>query len=143
MTNLKNNIDHYMKLKGIKMYTRLLVDIARELGKKGQEAYAFAEREKSNFTKMLNGQRPLKYDFIIPLEKIFGVSLARLMDENSAHYVADVLLVIGESDPASVSAAVAKLKAEGKTVLVQKSDAGAERCRTALKLSANGALEVI
>ena len=65
------------------MYTHLLVDIARELGKKGQEAYAFAEREKSNFTKMLNGKRPLKYEFIIPLEKIFGVSLARLMDENA------------------------------------------------------------
>ena len=53
------------------------------------------------------------------------------------------VLVIGESDPASVSAAVAKLKADGKTVLVQKSDAGSERCRTALKLSANGTLEVI
>ena len=31
----------------------------------------------------------------------------------------------------------------GKTVLVQKSDAGAERCRTAFKLSESGALEVI
>ena len=83
MTNLKKNIDHYMNLKGIKMYSHLLVNIAHELGIKGQEAYKFANKEKSNFSKMLNGERPLKYEFIIPLEKIFGVSLARLMDEDA------------------------------------------------------------
>ena len=83
MTNLKNNIDHYMEIKGIKMYSHLLIDIAHELGIKGQRAYEFADREKSNFSKMLKGERPLKYEFIIPLEKIFGVSLARLLDENS------------------------------------------------------------
>ena len=32
---------------------------------------------------MLKDERPLKYEFIIPLEKIFGVSLARLLDEDS------------------------------------------------------------
>lgn len=83
MTNLKNNIDHYMKLKGIKMYSHLLVDIAKQLGINGKEAYIFAEKEKANFSKMLKGQRPLKYEFIIPLEKIFGVSLSRLLDENA------------------------------------------------------------
>ena len=79
----EKNIDHYMQLKGIKMYSHLLVDIAHELGIKGQEAYAFAQREKSNFSKMLKGDRPLKYDFIIPLEKIFGISLAKLLDEDA------------------------------------------------------------
>lgn len=83
MRSLKNNIDHYMKLKGIRKYSHLLVDIAHELGIKGQEAYAFADREKSNFSKMLKGERPLKYDFIIPLEKIFGISLARLLYEDA------------------------------------------------------------
>lgn len=83
MKNLKNNIDHYMNLKGIKMYSHLLVNIAHELGIKGQEAYEFANKEKSNFSKMLKGERPLKYEFIIPLEKIFGVSLARLIDEDA------------------------------------------------------------
>lgn len=83
MRNLKNNIDHYMELKGIKMYSHLLVDIAHELGIKGQDAYKFAYKEKSNFSKMLKEERPLKYDFIIPLEKIFGVSLARLLDEDA------------------------------------------------------------
>ena len=38
MGNLKNNIDHYMELKGIKMYSHLLVDIAHELGINGQDA---------------------------------------------------------------------------------------------------------
>lgn len=83
MNNLKNNIDHYMNLKGIKMYSHLLVNIAHELGIKGQEAYEFANKEKSNFSKMLKGERPLKYEFIIPLEKIFGVSLARLIDPDA------------------------------------------------------------
>lgn len=83
MGNLKDNIDHYMELKGIKMYSHLLMNIAHELGIKGQDAYEFANREKSNFSKMLKGERPLKYEFIIPLEKIFGVSLARLLDEDA------------------------------------------------------------
>lgn len=83
MNNLKNNIDHYMNLKGIKMYSHLLVNIAHELGIKGQEAYDFAKKEKANFSKMLKGERPLKYDFIIPLEKIFGVSLARLTEPDA------------------------------------------------------------
>lgn len=83
MGNLKSNIDHYMNLKGIKLYSHLLINIAHELGIKGQEAYKFADTEKSNFSKMLKGQRPLKYDYIIPLEKIFGVPLARLLYEDA------------------------------------------------------------
>ncbi len=83
MKNLKKNIDHYMKLKGKKMYSHLLIDIAHELGIRGKDAYEFASKEKSNFSKMLKGERPLKYEFIIPLEKIFGVSLARLLDEDA------------------------------------------------------------
>lgn len=83
MKNLKNNIDHYMRLKGLKTYSHLLVKIARELGIKDQEAYEFANKEKSNFSKMLKGERPLKYEFIIPLEKIFGVSLARLIEPDA------------------------------------------------------------
>lgn len=83
MTNLKNNIDYYMQLKGIKMYSHLLVDIAHMLGIHGEAAYEFANNEKANFSKMLKGQRPLKYEFIIPLEEIFGVSLARILNEGA------------------------------------------------------------
>ena len=83
MTDLEKNINHYMDIRGIKMYTHLLVAVAHELGIKGQKAYDFANREKANFSKMLKGERPLKYEFIIPLEKIFGVSLARMMEPDS------------------------------------------------------------
>ena len=69
MGDLKNNIDHYMKLKRIKMYSHLLIDIAHELGIKGQGAHKFAEREKSNFSKMLKGERPLKYELYYPFGK--------------------------------------------------------------------------
>ncbi len=47
---------------------------------------------------------------------------------------ADVLLVCGERDLASVARAAAEIKAQGKSVLVQKSDAGAERCREIVRL---------
>lgn len=83
MKNIKSNIDHYMKLKKIRRYSHLLIDIAHELGIKGSRAYEFVDKEKSNFSKMLKGERPLKYEFIIPLEKIFGVSLARLLEEDA------------------------------------------------------------
>lgn len=83
MTNLKTNIDHYMRIKGIQMYSKLLVDIAHQLGIYGSDAYDFAKRERANFSKMLKGERPLKYEFIIPLETIFGVSLARLLNEDA------------------------------------------------------------
>lgn len=83
MINIKKNIDYYMQLKEIDNYSNLLYDIATYLGFKGQDAYDFAKREKSNFSKMLKGERPLKTEFIIPLEKIFGVSLARLLDEDA------------------------------------------------------------
>ena len=83
MTKLEENIKHYMELKGIRFYTELLVDIAHHLNIRGNEAYKFADREKANFSKMLKGERPLKYEFIIPLEQIFGVSLARMMNRDA------------------------------------------------------------
>ena len=55
--------------------------IGKEL--KVRDPYTFAEKEKSNFSKMLKEERPLKHEYIIPLEKIFGVSMARLMDDGA------------------------------------------------------------
>lgn len=82
MGNLKDNIDHYMREKGIESYSKLLLEISGKLGIKN-DRYDFVNREKSNFSKMLKGERPLKYEFIVPLEEIFGVSLARLLDEDA------------------------------------------------------------
>ena len=70
-----------MDQKGMAYYTDLLIAIAKVQGLKQDKAIEFANKEKSNFSKMLKGERPLKYDYIIPLEKIFGVSLAKLLDD--------------------------------------------------------------
>ena len=84
MNKLKESIDYYMKLKGIGKYTDLLVDIGKHLGfKKDVEIKAFIRNEKANFSKMLQGKRPLKYEFIVPLESIFGVSLSRILNEKA------------------------------------------------------------
>lgn len=80
-TILQKNIDRYMDRKGIKFYSQLLYEIGKLMGKTGDESREFAEKEKSNFSKTLKGERPLKYNYIIPLEKIFGVPLAKLMEE--------------------------------------------------------------
>ena len=80
-TTLQKNIDKYMDQKGMSYYTDLLIAIAKIQGMKQDKAIEFANKEKSNFSKMLKGERPLKYDYIIPLEKIFGVSLAKLLDD--------------------------------------------------------------
>ena len=79
---IKKNIHKYMKLKGYRYYLDLLYEIAKKLNKSSSEAKTFVIKEKSNFSKMLNGIRPLKYEYIIPLEEIFGVSLAKLLNED-------------------------------------------------------------
>ena len=81
MSDLRKNIHRYMDIKQIKYYSDLLIMIGKEL--KVENPYEFAEKEKSNFSKMLKEERPLKHEFIIPLEKIFGVSMARLMDDGA------------------------------------------------------------
>ena len=81
MSDLRKNIHRYMEIMQIKHYSDLLVKIGKEL--KVKDAYEFAEKEKSNFSKMLKGERPLKHEYIIPLERIFGVSMARLVDEGA------------------------------------------------------------
>ena len=70
-----------MDIKQIKYYFDLLVMIGKQL--KVADPDTFAKKEKSNFSKMLKEERPLKYEFIIPLEKIFGVSMARMLDDGA------------------------------------------------------------
>lgn len=69
--------------------------------------------------------------------------LLELIEGYSPKYAADVLLVSADRDPSMISAAVKKLKAEGKSVLVQRSAAGAERCACVIKLNDKGETEVI
>lgn len=77
----RKNLNAYMEINGIDTYANLLIKIGRELGLTGDELYNFPAREKSNFSKMLNGTRVLKAEYIMPLEKILGVSLTKLLNE--------------------------------------------------------------
>lgn len=84
MTPLKENIRYYMHLKNIKNDSALLRYIACELGFiKRKDQDSFVRAQKANFSKMLNGKRQLSYDFIIPLEKIFGVPFAKIVEPNA------------------------------------------------------------
>lgn len=61
--------------------------------------------------------------------------LLELLEVSGSGCVADILLLCGDSDsPAEVAAAVGKLTTAGKSVLVQRSDAGRERCRELVRL---------
>lgn len=83
MSNIKSNVKKYMNLKGIRFFGKLLYKIAIELGYRGEGAYNFVEKEKSNFSKMLAGERPINNDYVVPLEKILGVPLAKIIDSSS------------------------------------------------------------
>ena len=79
--DIKKNIDKYREMKGIENTKALLKMIGAELGDRDLDT--FYDKEKSNFSSMINGNRPLKFEFIQPLERILGVSIARLYDEES------------------------------------------------------------
>ena len=76
-------IDYYMGIKGIKKYTDLLKKIGEELGLKDEALSDFPKYAKSNFSKVLKGERTLNIDYVVPLEKILGVSLARMLDKEA------------------------------------------------------------
>lgn len=76
---LKYKIDKLMKNKGIKTYSDLLIRIFNELNIK--DKYEKVKKEKANFSKMLDGERPLKKEYFIPIEKIFGIRIVDLLDE--------------------------------------------------------------
>lgn len=79
---LEKNINKYMDVLGIDTYGNLLKKIAAELGYKGPELYNYVEKERTNFSKMISGARPLKIEYIIPLETIFGCPLAKIVYPN-------------------------------------------------------------
>ena len=91
MRPIQDKIDKLMDQHSIRFYVDLLIMIGKQLGVK--DPYGFAEKEKSNFTKMLKGQRPLKHEYIIPLEKIFGVPMAKMLygDEYETSFSKDDL----------------------------------------------------
>lgn len=79
----KEIIDYYMGIQGIRKYSNLLRKIGIELGYKDNVLDDFPKYAKSNFSKVLKGERTLNIDYVVPLEKIFGVPLARMLDSES------------------------------------------------------------
>ena len=60
--------------------------------------------------------------------------LLERLDDGEKNYAADVMLVCGDSTPDAIAAAVKNIRESGKTVLVQKGCAGAERCAEVITL---------
>lgn len=60
--------------------------------------------------------------------------LLERLDDGEKNYAADVMLVCGDASPEVIADAVKRIKASGKTVLVQKGRAGAERCAEVIVL---------
>ncbi len=78
---LREKIDRLMQNAKIPSYKDLLIKIYRQIG--DESAYEKAEREKGNFTKMLNGERELNSKYYVPLEKIFDIRIADLLSEDA------------------------------------------------------------
>ena len=60
--------------------------------------------------------------------------LLERLDDGEISYAADVMLVCGDASPEAIAAEVKKIRESGKTVLVQKGRAGAERCAEVIVL---------
>ncbi len=69
--------------------------------------------------------------------------LLERLDDGTAGFAADIMLVCGEASPEAIAKAVKRITLSGKTVLVQKSAEGAERCACIMKLTDSGEAEVI
>lgn len=60
--------------------------------------------------------------------------LLERLDDGDKNYAADVMLVCGDASPETIAEEVKKLRELGKTVLVQKGSAGAQRCAEVIAL---------
>ena len=60
--------------------------------------------------------------------------LLERLDDGEISFAADVMLVCGDASPEAIAAEVKKIRESGKTVLVQKGRAGAERCAEVIVL---------
>mgnify|MGYP003291262325 CR=1 FL=1 len=85
----QETIDYYMEIKKIKKYTDLLYRIGIELGYKDEKLKNFPNFAKANFSKMLKGNRPLNAEYIIPLEKILGITLAKMKNPEKYEFNID------------------------------------------------------
>ncbi len=90
MSNLylkKEIIKYYMELKGIRKNIDLLKMIGRELNFKDKVFDDFIKTSEGNFSKMINGKRSLNSEYIVPLEKIFGAPIAKIIDPDAYKFI--------------------------------------------------------
>lgn len=90
MSNLflnKEIVSYYKEIKGIKYDNDLLKKIGNELEYKDDVLEKFIKTQKGNFSKIIKGIRPINKDYIIPLEKIFGVPVAKLIEPETYNYL--------------------------------------------------------
>lgn len=85
----KEIVNHYKEIKGIRYDSDLLKKIGHELGYKNEVLNDWILTTKGNFSKMLLGKRPLNKDYIVPLEKIFGVPIAKLIEPEAYKFLDD------------------------------------------------------
>ena len=78
---LREKIDRLMQNAKIDTYKDLLIKIYKQLG--DDSAYEKAEREKGNFTKMLNGERELNSKYYVPIERIFDIRIADILSDDA------------------------------------------------------------
>lgn len=83
----KEIVSYYKELKKIRYDVDLLRKIGAELGYHYEVIEEFVKTQKSNFSKIINGNRPLNKDYIIPLEKIFGVPVAKLIEPDAYKFL--------------------------------------------------------
>lgn len=83
----KEVVSYYKSIKGIKFDSDLLRKIGAELGYDYSILEDFVKSQKGNFSKMIKGIRPINKDYIIPLEKIFGVPVAKLINPDAYTYL--------------------------------------------------------
>jgi len=82
----KEFIRKLMKSKGIETDQELLYKILNNLSKKGYKINTI-EKEKGNFSHMLNGDRKFTYPYIIALEEVLETSLANIINQIDEHVI--------------------------------------------------------
>lgn len=83
----KEVVSYYKTLKGIKYDSDLLRKIGIELGYNFNVIEDFIKSQKGNFSKIIKGKRFIYKEYIIPLEKIFGVPIAKLIEPDAYTYL--------------------------------------------------------
>ena len=72
---MKQRMEELMKKKNLSA-SELLMKIHDMLyPEQHRERYEFCEKNKANFSKMIGGARPFKFEYVVPLERILNTTM--------------------------------------------------------------------